>query len=74
MHLPPGTMVDRFLITGLVGQGAMGVVYEAYDPRLDRRIALKLLRDGGRGEASQTVSTPAARAGMTVMRAEEGSG
>ena len=50
-QLPAGTMVDRFLITGLVGQGAMGVVYEAYDPRLDRRIALKLLRYGGRGEA-----------------------
>jgi serine/threonine protein kinase len=50
-QLPAGTMVNRFLITGVVGQGAMGVVYEAYDPRLDRRIALKLLRHGGRGEA-----------------------
>jgi eukaryotic-like serine/threonine-protein kinase len=39
-----GTEVGRFLILELIGAGAMGMVYAAYDPRLDRKIALKLLR------------------------------
>jgi serine/threonine protein kinase/tetratricopeptide (TPR) repeat protein len=36
--------VGRYLIVGLVGKGGMGEVYAAYDPELDRKIALKLLR------------------------------
>ena len=34
----------RFVLLDRVGAGAMGTVYAAYDPRLDRRIALKLLK------------------------------
>jgi len=41
--LDGGTVVGRYTILGLVGRGGMGEVYAAYDPRLDRRVALKLI-------------------------------
>ena len=39
-------VLGRWLILERKGAGAMGVVYAAYDPRLDRRVALKVLRAG----------------------------
>jgi serine/threonine protein kinase len=41
--LPPGTTIDEtFRIERVLGAGAMGVVYEARDLELDRRVAIKL--------------------------------
>jgi tetratricopeptide (TPR) repeat protein len=42
--LPRGTAIGRFIVLGLVGRGAMGEVYGAYDPELDRKIAIKVVR------------------------------
>ena len=42
--LSRGTALGRFVVLGLVGRGAMGEVYGAYDPELDRKIAIKLVR------------------------------
>ncbi|MEM9457453.1 MAG: serine/threonine-protein kinase [Myxococcota bacterium] len=45
---PPGTTVDKYIVLDQLGAGGMGVVYSAYDPTLDRKIALKVLhRDFG---------------------------
>jgi eukaryotic-like serine/threonine-protein kinase len=35
----PGTEIGRFVVEGVLGRGAMGVVYTAHDPRLGRRRA-----------------------------------
>ncbi|MBX7083651.1 MAG: serine/threonine-protein kinase [Nannocystaceae bacterium] len=43
--LSPGAEIGRYRVLHCVGQGAMGSVYAAYDPELDRRVAIKLLYD-----------------------------
>ncbi len=54
-RLPRGAQIGRYVVLEILGQGGMGVVYAAYDPQLDRRIAIKLLRpsraSGERGKA-----------------------
>ena len=42
--LAAGAVVGRYRIERLVGSGAMGMVYAARDPELDRMVALKLIR------------------------------
>ncbi len=41
--LARGASVGRYLILDQIGVGGMGIVYAAYDPKLDRRIAVKAL-------------------------------
>lgn len=42
--LPSGARLGRYIVRGAIGAGGMGVVLEAHDPKLDRRVALKIVR------------------------------
>ncbi len=48
-----GAALGRFVVLGCVGRGAMGEVYAAYDPELDRKIAIKLVRADRSGDAAE---------------------
>ncbi|HEX8703798.1 MAG TPA: serine/threonine-protein kinase [Myxococcaceae bacterium] len=51
--MPGNTLAGRYTVLDKLGQGGMGVVVAAYDARLDRRVALKLLRRLERGEGEE---------------------
>ncbi len=48
--LPRGEALGRYLVLDRVGVGGMGEVYAAFDPELDRRVALKLLLENPTGQ------------------------
>lgn len=39
--LPAGTLIEGFEIQGVIGIGGFGIVYKAFDPMLERQVALK---------------------------------
>ncbi|MFT3768693.1 MAG: protein kinase [Minicystis sp.] len=47
LMLKPGDTFDRYTIDSVLGQGGMGTVYRAHDTRLDRRVAIKVITEGG---------------------------
>jgi serine/threonine-protein kinase len=44
--IPAGVRLGPYEIRGPLGEGGMGEVYDAWDPRLRRSVALKVLPDG----------------------------
>src|SRR6478672_6677407 len=49
--MSPESRVGRFVISGRLGAGAMGTVYEAHDPDLKRKVALKIMRRPGQHDS-----------------------
>jgi tetratricopeptide (TPR) repeat protein/tRNA A-37 threonylcarbamoyl transferase component Bud32 len=66
--LERGARVERYLIIKPVGQGGIGVVYAAYDPELDRKIALKLLRSDKAGQEAQVAAEGMLREAQAMAR------
>ena len=50
---PPKQQLGRYEIESVLGAGGMGVVYAAFDPELERRVALKGLPDARRGQSAR---------------------
>lgn len=61
LPMKPGDNVGRYRIVDSVGQGAMGVVYEAVDPKLERRVAVKTLRLSNRNPGAADMLREEAR-------------
>lgn len=52
VRLEKGASLGRYLIIDILGAGGMGVVYSAFDPELDRKVAIKILQANAGGSES----------------------
>ncbi|HJZ87573.1 MAG TPA: tetratricopeptide repeat protein [Polyangia bacterium] len=66
--IPPGARFGRYLVIERLGEGAMGVVYTAYDSQLDRRVALKLLRPDAEAPAQADARARLLREAQAMAR------
>ncbi|HEU0037307.1 MAG TPA: serine/threonine-protein kinase [Kofleriaceae bacterium] len=63
-----GDKVGRYELREQLGRGAMGVVHAAWDPELDRKIAIKLLRPDLGDRASTVARTRLVQEGRAIAQ------
>ncbi len=61
------TRIGRYVVIKRIGAGGMGVVYAAYDDKLDRKVAVKLLRPG-QGRVSPTARARLLREAQAIAK------
>jgi serine/threonine protein kinase/tetratricopeptide (TPR) repeat protein len=66
--LARGASVGRYVLLDQLGAGAMGVVYSAYDPELDRKLALKLLHPGSSSREAKATRNRLRREAQALAR------
>jgi serine/threonine-protein kinase len=49
MVFPNGSMLGRYRVEGVLGQGQTGIVYRGFDTTIERTVAIKSLRPGREG-------------------------
>jgi len=67
-RLSRGTQLSRYHLLDPLGAGGMGVVYAAWDPVLERNIAVKVVRGDGSPEALEEVRTRLQREGKAIAQ------
>ena len=66
MAVQPGQKFDRYSIEEMIGEGGMGRVYRAFDTRLERRVAVKVLNDTFGESDAVAVALREARAAAAI--------
>jgi len=51
-----GDALGRYQLLGEIGRGQMGVVYRAFDPKIDRQVAIKTIQMGAMGSAMDSAA------------------
>ena len=64
----PGDVLGRYRIEERMGEGGMGVVFRAFDPQLERDVALKILRPMGDEDVLGHVTEAALREARALAK------